>query len=769
MVGRWTLKLLSIIGFAAGLAMLSFAQNQNGMNGGASSVPKGVAAGSTLGSNGTHNTSVYQIKAVLDVRDITGVDCTGIADSSAALNALTGNPPTTNNLLNGKSLIFPPQSNGIPCQIRLANTWLIKNQSAFKLDGITRAGANGGTNVAPHITWTGASGGSMIDMEYTDGFEVDGLAISGNNLAGIGINVDKTGSGGTVNTTDGVFRNLNISSGGSSISTWKGMAFSTVSTQNVEDMRVRDSSFSCSGGVGIGISVGSSPNAKNEVFEHNGFTTCLYGVAQGGGSIQVRDSEFTRNGGTCGSGTGADILLGGNSDTDIISGNLDESSTQFISSNDGNGLSAPVVVTGNHWGTAGCFNPSLYWLNPGISANTWIIEGNSWDADGGAQTKLIGTALTGQAQINTRGNIYPNGNFTPWWLQGYSGHADDIGIQNGNQIFSLPATSAGSYPNAGYVWPSPFVVFRGYYNNGSRLLPEDYAVQNVVGGGFLIEGVSAPSSGMFAFGGSYPGLNVVQVSTPSQPSVGAQGTTGDTSYTYSVVAYSGAMNTPGSPTNVVTNGNATLSSRNYNLVQFSAVAGATQYCVWLTATSGSANLGKIGCTPAIQNPTLNTNLSNGMAFGSAYAANLSVVGSFYKIEHTSNKEGDSSRLPSSNTTGTLSLPGQITSTLAAGTAPLRITSATPVSNLTLTAHPQVYEAGVLTTSEKIYTNTQSLIGGAATHTFARSFTYTSSSTFGCTCTDQTAANACRAIPASASTVTLAGTGSDVLWLECAGH
>ena len=80
----------------------------------------------------------------------------------------------------------------------------------------------------------------------------------------------------------------------------------------------------------------------------------------------------------------------------------------------------------------------------------------------------------------------------------------------------------------------------------------------------------------------------------------------------------------------------------------------------------------------------------------------------------------------------------------------------------------VYEAGVRTT-DKIYTNTQALTGGAATHTFANNFTYTSSSTFGCTCTDQTAANACRAVPTSASTVALAGTGSDVLWIECAGH
>jgi hypothetical protein len=92
-------------------------------------------------------------------------------------------------------------------------------------------------------------------------------------------------------------------------------------------------------------------------------------------------------------------------------------------------------------------------------------------------------------------------------------------------------------------------------------------------------------------------------------------------------------------------------------------------------------------------------------------------------------------------------------------------------NLTGTAsnNPVVYEAGVLTASEKIYTNTQALTTGTATHTFAASFTFTGTGTFGCTCTDQTAANACKAVPASATTVTLAGTSSDVLWLSCSGH
>ena len=41
---------------------------------------------------------------------------------------------------------------------------------------------------------------------------------------------------------------------------------------------------------------------------------------------------------------------------------------------------------------------------------------------------------------------------------------------------------------------------------------------------------------------------------------------------------------------------------------------------------------------------------------------------------------------------------------------LSVTSTTPVSNLTLKNHPQVYEAGLLTTSEKIYSLSDQSLG-----------------------------------------------------------
>ena len=61
-----------------------------------------------------------------------------------------------------------------------------------------------------------------------------------------------------------------------------------------------------------------------------------------------------------------------------------------------------------------------------------------------------------------------------------------------------------------------------------------------------------------------------------------------------------------------------------------------------------------------------------------------------------------------------------------------------------------------------------LAGGTATLT-GISPGFTSQSTFGCTCTDQTSAVACKALPVSPSSVKFSGTDSDVLFYSCTGN
>lgn len=194
----------------------------------------------------------------LDVRDV-GVDCKFMRDSSAALNALAAAPSN-----NGRAITFPPG-----CHVRLENTWLIKNLSGFTIGGTSGAGNNGyyATNV-PTITWSGPRDGTMIDMEYVDGFVVENLAIDGGGTAALGINVDRHGPGGKVNTTDGIFRRINVSANftGAGNSRWVGLQFSMKQLNNVEDMRILDSVFYCGTTPKSGtaaIIVGPSYNPKN--------------------------------------------------------------------------------------------------------------------------------------------------------------------------------------------------------------------------------------------------------------------------------------------------------------------------------------------------------------------------------------------------------------------------------------------------------------------------------------------------------------------------
>jgi hypothetical protein len=275
-------------------------------------------------------------KDEIDVRKY-GVDCSFTRDSSAALNALTAASSS-----NGTAIVFPPR-----CHVRIEATWLIKNLSAFTVRGLSGAGNNGfyGTNV-PTLSWSGPAGGTIVDMEYVNGFVLENFAVDGAGLAGVGINVDKTGPDGHINTTDGILRRLNISPNFSGVGHpgWIGLRFSNVSTNNVEDMRVLDSTIRCNKAPNSnGILVGPSSNAKNFEILHNDISDCAVGITTSyGGSFDISFNEFSSD--------GTDISLGLVSDPTRVSYNLSESefrgerflnATQLFT-NDG------IELSGNH-------------------------------------------------------------------------------------------------------------------------------------------------------------------------------------------------------------------------------------------------------------------------------------------------------------------------------------------------------------------------------------------------------------------------------------
>jgi hypothetical protein len=324
----------------------------------------------------------------LDVRDA-GVDCSFSSDSSAALNAITAQPSA-----DGLAIVFPRD-----CHVKLAKTWVIKNRAAFSIRGTSGAGAGGYGFQIPTLTWVGAPGGTMVDMEYVDGFVVESLAIDGNGLAAVGINVDKNGSGGAVNTTDGIFRRLFVT-GNDSANRWQGISFSLVSTQNVEDMRVYDSTFYCGNSSSSGIAalmIGNSPNAKNFQFIHNEIHQCAIGVWQKGGAMDLEYSEL--------GGNDLDIRIDGWSDpNEVVSHNLSESDTKgarFLTIS-GPAPSHPIEISGNNIPLNDTCAMNI------SNASVKIPVGNKWYpafGRGANGTKICATTGAGNAASLT-GSLY---------------------------------------------------------------------------------------------------------------------------------------------------------------------------------------------------------------------------------------------------------------------------------------------------------------------------------------------------------------------------
>jgi hypothetical protein len=109
---------------------------------------------------------------------------------------------------------------------------------------------------------------------------------------------------------------------------------------------------------------------------------------------------------------------------------------------------------------------------------------------------------------------------------------------------------------------------------------------------------------------STQGLLINQLAVPENPNITAVGTTGSTTYTYVVVALDVNGNTVTGVTQTITNGNATLSGTNYNLVQLSSPypLGAVSYNVYRTV--GGATQGKIGnITPNSANSSYGSSIS----------------------------------------------------------------------------------------------------------------------------------------------------------------
>jgi hypothetical protein len=190
---------------------------------------------------------------------------------------------------------------------------------------------------------------------------------------------------------------------------------------------------------------------------------------------------------------------------------------------------------------------------------------------------------------------------------------------------------------------SPFLGLRSFSASGNN--PDEWLWQTMSdtavssNSAFIFNHNSGSASSLwFNWDGQTSGLNVAQLSTPAAPSgVTPVGAAGGTTYTYAIVAFGQTGNTAGSSTLSTASGNAALSVSNYNLIQWvpTASIGANRWCIWRTV--GGATQGNIGCVNAVGT---STNSQNADTY-------------FFK---DTGLAGDSSSLPTTNTTGQVIAP-----------------------------------------------------------------------------------------------------------------
>jgi hypothetical protein len=676
-----------------------------------------------------------QSKAVIDPRDY-GVDCTDTTDSTTAWAAAV-------TAAGNYGKIVVPEG----CLFRLSGTtgWTLYKVYGLEIEFSGRQG-NGCDNQGPNPAGIDyrqayASGNKVVSIVDSQRLLIKNLTIYTNGGADTGINIDQDGSTPPITTRDDFYNVCIDNNTVTRNSSWNGFRVSYTSTSNVENIHFYHPDVTCSQSSatsttsnGNAILFGSSANLKNEIVDDIRATNCSQDIQDDYGS------DLTWQFGLA-SSSYLNFMMGGFNDA--LYGFRTENAHFPVQI--GNSIGPHLIEHNDFAALAG---PSPIDCPSGCGQTTVI--NNETDS---APTNWFNV----HSNPGASGPLFAAGNryftWTPldWGLGAFViGTAGTPVTSTFPSLLLTPSLASGSA--IGGNAQSPAIDLQSLYGNSAT--KDDYIIQSLPTGvngtitSSTLELGHANSSTVapwLAFGGQISGATFAAMPVPVTPTIIPRGATGATSYTYEVVAHGGTGVVPSS-TFTTTTGNASLTSSNYNQLLIRMTAGCTYFDVYRTASGGTpSSAGKIGTVDCFTTQPVGVANASALLFTDTGLA------------------GDSSSPPVSNTTG------QIVSTVPTGNAPLSITSTTPVANLTVSNHPQVYEAGVLTTAEQIYTNTQALTAGAATHTFAASFTFTSSSTFQCQCTDQTAAAACKAVPASATTVTLAGTGTDVIALSCSGH
>lgn len=718
----------------------------------------------TNGSQQTFNSTTgthWQGKQFYDVRD-SGIDCTGVADSTTALQNLINSVPDY-------SSIHFPQA----CKVKVSGTTAITIDQRYGLQFVME-GRNGNNCLSStgqaQIFYNQAygAGNRVLYINRSQDLEFRNLMVNVNGGGDIGIDIDQVGATPPINTRNDFYSPC-IANQVNRNSSFRGIRVSNSAISNVENIHFYHPDILCStqnvtSGTsnGVGIIFSSSFNQKNEIVEDVRTTNCSTAVDNGAGSTNTVMFGL-------GSSSWSDILMDGFND--MVFGYRSENAQSPITLQQATGnhlimhndFAAQQSATAVIDCLAGCGQVTLIGNRADSATNPWF------------------KANTGTGSLFSAGNL--NSNLNPlnwqysWNFEPSSGGTNKTFISSSLRL--TPSNQFLTITNS----PTPPLIFETI--NGASQVLDRFVVDNFGEGNF---NNTAPQNFSIFYEGTSPnyitlGSPIVGVNVGPNPtaapvinSVSTRGTTGSTTWCYAVVANTITGHSAASTPVCIANGNATLNGTNFQIVILNWYAGAINYDVYRTTAGGTpSTTGKIG--------TVKPRPING---GGTIQGGISLS--------DTGLAGDGTTAPATNTTGGAVFGGQVQSTVTTGTAPLIIASTTNVPNLNASslngatfAAPGPIGSGTPSTgafttvnaTSATFSGAPSIITGTASNTdlagkvtlSTGSGTYTFAGTYAtapvCVATDTTAVNAVKAAT-STTVLTLTGTGSDVIAYHCIG-
>ena len=712
-----------------------------------------AGTGALVLANGTS-----QLKPYIDTRDV--LDCTYTNDSAAFLNSAWANGTTG---VDSTKWMFPA-----PCHIKLANTWTIQNHSSFLFEGYSSPGSNGSPNInTPTISYCGPAGGTVVNMQRANSTTIENLIIDGQgsgcaNGALAGLVYDITGPG-TLNTTFGVIENIIVHAGqnGPHNPNFTGINFSPISAVNVEDFLIDHSFFYCESPspqsntestTGI---LFNTVNTKNEQIQWTNVSGCTTGINTGPGGVRIIGGDFGNN--------LVDIKWTGNADPTVIDNITSEASGQAVTTPGGTGGHFPFYLANSHFAPSNFATPNKSTVSLGDTTldTQMTLVNNGWD-DPSSYSGVTGAF---PLSSNTSNHVVMINNNL---IGGGTGQSLTGVIASGNSQFILPQ---GHNFGADYTW-----LRGGYFRVGTAFTAPmlDAGYGFITSTGPEVNGFGYSNSqddGAFAGGlavgrdSMYLGNAHIVMSAvwPVQvPTIicAVGGTPGTTNYLAEVFAKnasnhrSGITDSANGGPNACRNAQATFSPTNSLTVTWAGVAGEVNgYDVVIINPTVSINQGWLAGSVAHGVTTLTITSGPGVfnyVFPNYYESARTII------------NGEAFTLTAPMTTSQT-----ITSTLASGTAPLVVSSTTPVANLTTVPvtydHTGAQQLGVHIVRDHC------ILGTSCSVTLTGAAVFTSNVSYTCAANDQTGNQPVNFSPTSGSAFTFSGTGTDALSYICVGN